>query len=228
MQELVAFVQAINVMLDHATYETGTLPALELKVGEYGDIMRHLGEGTHFKALAVRGPFIDVVRKCLNRTGLSQKERPDAEDEMKSEAALFNHLRGFPHTHIPLMVRDHSSESPPSIDVWPVGEMTLETYLQKHCSMTGQDALPKKAMVEWFGCILSTLRHLHERASVLHGDIKTSNFIIHRHTIYLFDYSASRVLSPPKFLCEERTPYSVLFCAPEGRYSPPLVQGATC
>jgi serine/threonine protein kinase len=225
LQELVAFVQSVNVMLDHDICDTGALSMLKLKVEEYGDTMRHLGEGTHFKALAVRGPFIDVVRKCLNRKGLSQKERPDAEDEMQCEAALFNHLRGFPHPHIPHMVLDRSSESPPSIDVWPVGEMTLETYLEKHCGMTGQGAFPKRAMIEWFGCILSILRHLHETASVLHGDMKTSNFIIHRHTIYLFDYSASRVLSSESnFICEERTACSPQFCAPEGKPSSIWVQ----
>jgi serine/threonine protein kinase len=77
----------------------------------------------------------------------------------------------------------------------PVADTDLQQYLE-HVDST--DPGPERVeacdhMLSWTGCLIRALEYMHEMR-VKHRDIKASNILIKNNTIYLTDFSISKIV----------------------------------
>ena len=184
-----------------------------------GKLVRYLGKGSLFEVHEMRTFFFDTFARKSLRKKLPPHEHAEAEEILRSEAAIWKHLQQHPHHHIAKLRADHTAHSPPFLDFYHVGEMDLNCFLTQHLIDSSEKPLLKKQLMGWFGCLRNTVQHLHEQGHVLHNDIKAKNLILRQDHLELIDFSTSRVLTPDSgFTCSERTNNSPLFKAPECEY----------
>jgi hypothetical protein len=109
-----------------------------------------------------------VGRKTLkNRTS-------SAAEELRKEVNVLQKLR---HPHIIRFLGAYSRDDKMSILISPVAETTLALWLEK--SALQRPAGLTETMLKMFGCLVSSVRYLHEqRPVVIHMDIKPQNILI--------------------------------------------------
>ncbi|KAF7505427.1 hypothetical protein GJ744_000973 [Endocarpon pusillum] len=194
-------------------------PSVLSNMSKGGKLVRYLGKGSLFEVHEMQAFFFDIFARKSLRQNFAPDEpitRTEAEEILRKEAAIWKHLQRHPHHHIAKLRADHTASSPPFLDFYPVGEMDLNGFLTRDLTNSSKKSILKKQLMGWFGCLKSTMQHLHDQAHVLHNDIKAKNFILTRDHPQLIDFSTSLILTPESgFTCSERTNNSPLFMAPE-------------
>ncbi|KIW10085.1 hypothetical protein PV08_11045 [Exophiala spinifera] len=222
-QEFQTFVVFVNEILNEdfdENYTEDRVARVKSATMKYGVAMRYLGRGTLFEVTARASPFGDSTHKGLNIEGSKPQKFLEAKSYLEREANVLKHLLSFrsthPRIHLPVLLRDLSDDTPPSIECLPVGEKTLAKFLKQHCTSNSHGLQFKRSLMGWFGCTLICVRFLHDKARVLHTDIKATNFVISRGRIYLIDYSTSQILTAESnYTCSDRIVNSPKYSAPE-------------
>lgn len=204
--------EQLELVQDHPEGALIIITALQ----KHAEIERYLGQGTFFEVVAMGNSFESWARKCLNKATLDTLKRAAAEQILRLEASIWVHLQWHPHPHVPTLRENHTNDVSPYIDYWPAGEADLEIFLKEHCHASSQGTLLKQRLMGWFGCVKNIILHLHEKARILHNDIKPSNFVLSGRHLYLIDYSTSRILTRESgYTFSGTIDFSPLYCAPE-------------
>ncbi|KAL1795285.1 hypothetical protein ACET3X_007101 [Alternaria dauci] len=93
-------------------------------------------------------------------------------DELKKEVGVLRKLR---HPHIIRIMGTYSRGDKMSMLLSPVADTTLAIWLERSASQ--KPANLSETIVKMFGCLTSSVRHLHEQ-QVRHMDIKPQNILI--------------------------------------------------
>lgn len=115
-----------------------------------------------------RGTHLRLGRKTL-------KNRDEgAVEELRKEISVLQKLR---HPHVIRFLDAYSSGDKMSILLSPVAETTLALWLDR--TLVEKPENLKETIVNMFGCLVSSVRYLHEqRPVVVHMDIKPQNILI--------------------------------------------------
>jgi serine/threonine protein kinase len=150
-----------------------------------------------------------VSRKTLKNRELS------AMQELRKEVNVLQKLR---HPHIIRFLGAYSKGDKMSILLSPVAETTLAVWLDK--SLIEKPSGLADTIVNMFGCLVSSIRYLHEqRPIVKHMDIKPQNILVMHGNqefphIILNDFGVSS--SEERTHPDRRTkPLTRQYCAPE-------------
>lgn len=109
----------------------------------------------------------------LGRKTLKNRD-PSAIEELKKEVGVLQKLR---HPHIIRFLGAYSNGGKMSILVSPVAETTLALWLDQ--TTLQQPANFVNVVSQMFGCLLSSIRYLHEQRPVVkHMDIKPQNILV--------------------------------------------------
>ncbi|KAF1998588.1 hypothetical protein P154DRAFT_523864 [Amniculicola lignicola CBS 123094] len=157
-----------------------------------------------------RETSLRVSRKTL------KNRKETALEEVQKEVAVLQKLR---HPHIVRFLGAYTKGDKVSILLSPVAETTLAGWLQ-NCSVDKSLHLPA-TIVKMFGCLLSSVRYLHEQRPVVkHMDIKPQNILVMHgdqefpHVI-LSDFGISSTESAEDVPAGEAKPLTRKYCAPE-------------
>jgi Protein kinase domain len=220
------FTDWLKAQLDKEPHGPHDISDMLLSMKKMGENVRYLGRGKYYEVNEMRSFFFDFfARKSLSKDVLQADPvtRAEAEENLPEEAVIWRYLQQYPHEHIATLRADHTADSPPSIDYYPVGERDLDSLLKDNeCLNSSGGLLMKRRMMSWFGCAKNIIQHLHEEAHVLHNDIKATNFIILGGFLYLIDFSTSKILKPETgFTYSGPIRNSEMFRAPECKWSSP-------
>jgi serine/threonine protein kinase len=109
----------------------------------------------------------------VGRKTLKNRSRSAAE-ELRKEVSVLQKLR---HPHIIRFLGAYSKGDKMSILLSPVAETTLALWLEKSALQRPTGLI--ETMLKMFGCLVSSVRYLHEqRPVVIHMDIKPQNILI--------------------------------------------------
>ncbi|UPX13319.1 uncharacterized protein EKO05_0003835 [Ascochyta rabiei] len=109
----------------------------------------------------------------LGRKTLKNRNQ-SAIEELKKEVSVLQKLR---HPHVIRFLGAYSNGDKMSILVSPVAETTLALWLEQ--GMLQQPANFVNVVSKMFGCLLSSVRYLHEQRPVVkHMDIKPQNILV--------------------------------------------------
>ena len=109
----------------------------------------------------------------VGRKTLKNRSRSAAE-ELRQEVSVLQKLR---HPHIIRFLGAYSKGDKMSILLSPVAETTLALWLEK--SALQRPTGLTETMLKMFGCLVSSVRYLHEqRPVIIHMDIKPQNILI--------------------------------------------------
>ncbi|KAH6642882.1 hypothetical protein C7974DRAFT_328572 [Boeremia exigua] len=118
----------------------------------------------------------EVVHRATNlRMGRKtlKNRNPTAIEELKKEVSVLQKLR---HPHVIRLLGAYSKGDKMSILVSPVAETTLALWLEQ---VTLQPANLVNVVSKMFGCLVSSVRYLHEQRPVVkHMDIKPQNILV--------------------------------------------------
>jgi serine/threonine protein kinase len=152
---------------------------------------------------------LHVSRKTLKNRDLS------AIQELRKEVSVLQKLR---HPHIIRFLGAYAKGDKMSILLSPVAETTLAVWLEN--PLTGRSPGIAHTVVKMFGCLVSSIRYLHEQRPVVkHMDIKPQNILVMHGNqefphIILTDFGVSS--SEAYVYPERRTkPLTRQYCAPE-------------
>jgi hypothetical protein len=101
-----------------------------------------------------------------------------------------------------------------SIFLSPVAETNLANYLE---NFGADSSKPKSYLSNFFGCLISAVRHIHE-SYFTHGDIKPANILVSHANppnVLLCDFGASRSHSDEAGVRIRKRPLTLRYCAPE-------------
>jgi serine/threonine protein kinase len=111
---------------------------------------------------------LHVGRKTLKNRGKT------AIEDLRKEVSVLQKLR---HPHVIRFLGAYSKGDKMSILLSPVAETTLALWLER--SAVEKPANLTEMMVKMFGCLVSSVRYLHEQRPVVkHMDIKPQNILI--------------------------------------------------
>ena len=109
----------------------------------------------------------------LGRKTLKNRD-PTAIEELKKEVSVLQKLR---HPHVIRFLGAYSKGDKMSILVSPVAETTLALWLEQ--AAVQQPANLVNVISKMFGCLVSSVRYLHEQRPVVkHMDIKPQNILV--------------------------------------------------
>lgn len=109
----------------------------------------------------------------LGRKTLKNRN-PTAIEELKKEVSVLQKLR---HPHVIRFLGAYSKGDKMSILVSPVAETTLALWLEQ--AVVQQPANLLNTISKMFGCLVSSVRYLHEQRPVVnHMDIKPQNILV--------------------------------------------------
>ncbi|KAJ4365485.1 hypothetical protein N0V95_000420 [Ascochyta clinopodiicola] len=109
----------------------------------------------------------------LGRKTLKNRD-PSAIEELKKEVSVLQKLR---HPHVIRFLGAYSKGDKMSILVSPVAETTLALWLEQATLQQPADFV--NVVSKMFGCLLSSVRYLHEQRPVVkHMDIKPQNILV--------------------------------------------------
>ena len=136
------------------------------------------------------------------------------EEQVRNEVEIMRRLN---HIHVASVQFWLKSQTICSIFMWPSADYNLGVYLEDCC----KDGCPDdnlKAIVPWFGCLLSALDFAH-RLKIVHRDIKPSNILVKNQRVYLADFGEAKDNS----LCAT-TSHALVFGTPVYR-APEILPG---
>jgi serine/threonine protein kinase len=153
----------------------------------------------------------EVVHRATNlrisRKTLKNRDQ-SAFEELRKEVDVLQKLR---HPHIIRFLGAYSKEDKVSILLSPVADTTLAVWLQ-HCHAEKPAGLDR-TLFTMFGCLVSSIRYLHEQRPIIkHMDIKPQNILV-KHGSHG---------TPHVILCDFGT--STAEVGPAGDYSKPLTR----
>lgn len=116
----------------------------------------------------------------------------------------------FNHPHITRLVASYDAEASLTLFMLPVADCNLSQYLNA-CS---SGHFGGEVMLDWFNCLSSGLRHLHERG-VRHRDIKPSNILVKNKAVLFSDFGSSNVIAEDASVTSESADFTERYAAPE-------------
>ncbi|KAF2277865.1 uncharacterized protein EI97DRAFT_431938 [Westerdykella ornata] len=150
----------------------------------------------------------------ISRKTLKNREE-SAIEELKKEVGVLQKLR---HPHIIRFLGAYAKDEKVSILLTPVADTTLAVWLQR--MQTGEIQRPVgllDTVLNMFGCLVSSIRYLHEQRPVItHGDIKPQNILVMHNNgemphVILSDFGVSSFTDQQ----EDTAPLTRRYCAPE-------------
>ncbi|MCJ1382613.1 hypothetical protein MMC17_005726 [Xylographa soralifera] len=144
--------------------------------------LRWLGSGATASVdeVTYQGAKETMARKVMIYRHTAERER------VNREVYIMHRLY---HPHVVQLLTLISNDTTATILMKPAADYSLAHYL-RICttrSIASQDTS------NWFNCLVSGLRHMHERG-VLHGDIKPDNILISSNRVMYADFGLSNTI----------------------------------
>lgn len=122
-------------------------------------------------------------------------------------------LRKISHPHTVRLVTSYTDLEVFALVLDPVADNSLRDLLNQASSIP-LNLGDLTYLRQWFGCLASALVHLHDK-NVRHKDIKPSNVLLRKGTVYLCDFGISFDCTGFDPTTEGPSPRTPGYCAPE-------------
>ena len=161
----------------------------------------------------IRGQFdgLKCVRKNIIQDAGDQKQDAAFKQRVTREARTLCSAR---HTHVVHVVHSYFHN-------WP-RQLRFSIVMERaDCNLEPFIRPPQTAELqirpEWFGCLLSAIRHIHAMG-IRHRDIKPTNILIKEGRVLLTDFGISKMglgQTMPTTISARNASRSTNYCAPE-------------
>ncbi|MCJ1268929.1 hypothetical protein MMC22_008817 [Lobaria immixta] len=157
-----------------------------IDIGKTLDIVGELGRGAFGEVLKAKWPptarqNLDAPCRVFAMKRFPKKSLPRSinsiADSFINERENLEKAERCKHLHIVSFVASFTDESYFGFIMSPVAKSNLKTLLEQSRESNIDE---RKSLYEAFGCLLETIRHLHEDLKMRHCDLKPSNILVCR------------------------------------------------